>query len=74
MKRIESIDSLFWLLKEPMINGAHLEFLDTCGLSNDVFIKSKIATLGRLINVTGSNFKNVENVVTSLGIKSVQIV
>lgn len=57
MKRTESTDSLFWLLEEPLIYGARLDIPNICGLLNGAFIKSKIVTLGRLINVTGPVLK-----------------
>jgi len=74
VKRIESTSSLFWLLKEPLIYGSRLDILGACGTMSANFIKSKITTLGCLINVVGSGFEKVEDLAVLLGVRSMRIV
>ncbi len=72
-QRAPSMNSLFWLLNEPIIHGARLDISagdHTFPGLNNLLCKSKTTTLSHLLKVAGPNFMNTEQVAFHLGICS----
>lgn len=71
LQRTPCMESLFWLLNEPIVHGARLDIsiVDFFfpGLNN-LLCKSRITTLGLLLNVAGPNFSNTERVASHPGV------
>lgn len=71
VKKPETTDSLFWLLEEPLINGARLDILSTSSTLTELFIHAGIINLKKLVNFVGAGFTDVEEVTAFLKTKSV---
>lgn len=62
VKRTESTSSLFWILKEPLIDGSHLDTSGASGTMTTAFIRSKVITLGCVIKLADPSFRKVADV------------
>ncbi len=76
-QRNETTLSLYWLLEEPLINGARFDLSnESCSFHglNAVLQKSQIFTFGRLIHVAGLDFERTEEVAFCLKVRSLRTV
>lgn len=60
LQRATTTDSLYWLLKEPLIHGA--------------LLMSGLTILEHLVDLAGPNLQNTDGVAAHLGLRSIQIV
>lgn len=68
--------SLYWLLKEPLVYGSRLDVsTDVCipGFSRSL-ISSGIFTLEKVLEITGTDFKNEDTLAQRLGFRSVRVI
>lgn len=70
--KFENINSLFWLLEEPLINGARLDVMSTSSTFTGLFIQAEITTLKKLVTLVGAELANAEEVTACLKMKSVR--
>ena len=72
-KEEEEDVSLHWLLSEPVINGARLDI--TCGTPalNARLCQTGVITLYELVDICGPKLKNVEGMVTQMGLRSMRV-
>ena len=72
-KEEEEDVSLHWLLSEPVINGARLDI--TCGTAafNARLCQTGTVTLHELVDICGPKLKNVESMVTRMGLRSMRV-
>lgn len=68
----ETTNSLFWLLEEPLINGARLDVISTSSTFTELFIRAGITVLKKLVFLAGAGLVNVEEVTACVKIKSVR--
>ncbi len=76
-QRNETTLSLYWLLEEPLINGARFDLSnESCSFHglNAFLQKSQIFTFGRLIHVAGLDFERTEEVAFCLKVRSLRTV
>ena len=64
---------LHWLLSEPVFHGARLDI--TCGTApfNARLCQTGTITLHELVDICGPKLKNVENMVTRVGLRSMRV-
>jgi len=72
VKKSESTNSLFWLLEEPMVNGARLDVMSTSSTFTELLIQAEITTLRKLVTLAGAELANAEEGTACLKMKSVR--
>uniref|UniRef100_A0A3B5PV23 Reverse transcriptase domain-containing protein n=1 Tax=Xiphophorus maculatus TaxID=8083 RepID=A0A3B5PV23_XIPMA len=74
LHRPDKNNSLYWLLEEPLICGARLDVSDNAvpGFS-EVLSESRTVTLRQLIQASGPDFDNAQEVASVIGIRSVRL-
>ncbi|KAL7378437.1 hypothetical protein ABVT39_013641 [Epinephelus coioides] len=72
-ERLKKCDSVFWLLREPVVHGTRLR----CEAEPTVLQKlceARIVTLGRVVEVCGPHLDDATGLTSRLGIRSVRVV
>ncbi len=70
-----SSDSLFWLLKEPVLYGTRFNVEHLIGsFVAQRFISAGTVTLKQVFDLTGPNLSNAEKLATHIGVRSIRIV
>uniref|UniRef100_A0A3B5R4A8 Reverse transcriptase domain-containing protein n=1 Tax=Xiphophorus maculatus TaxID=8083 RepID=A0A3B5R4A8_XIPMA len=71
LHRSNTNDSLYWLLEEPLVCGARLDVADSTvpGVAG-MLSRAGTVTLQHLIQVAGPDFENVQEVASTLGVRS----
>lgn len=72
IKRPENDTSLFWLLEEPLVKEARLDITDQVPNLSQRLCDTQTVKLGHMINVAGSELKDIVAVASLLGQKSLQ--
>ena len=74
-ERLEHRDSFYWLLREPVVHGGRLDTPCWVGLAlTELFYRTRILTLGSVVDIAGFDLNNTAALAASLGIRSVRII
>lgn len=70
-----SSDSLFWLLREPVLYGTRFNVEHLTGsFMAQCFISAGTVTLKHVFDLTGPNLSNAEKLASHIGVRSIRIV
>ncbi len=72
-ERLKNCDSLFWLLKEPVVYGSRLRCAAEPTLLQRM-CEARVLTLGQVVEVCGPHLDNAAGLASRLGIRSVRVV
>lgn len=74
-ERLMQTDSLYWLLREPMVYGGRLDTPCWAGPAvTEVFCRAGILTFGSVVNFAGPNLDNAAALAAGLRVRSVRII
>lgn len=76
VQKKRTVNSLFWLLQEPLISGSHLDLSKELGYSviEENLLNSGISTIGHVQRIAGTDFKDVQSMTEQLGVRSTRLV
>ena len=75
LKPSQTINSLHWLLQEPLICGSRLDVCDRAGPGlSEALRRSKMTTLKQLVETAGPSLSNIEAMGSVMGVRSARLV
>lgn len=71
-----TLNSLYWLLQEPLFFGSRLDLSKEMGYSviEEDLLNSGISTIGHVQHIAGTDFKDLNSMTERLGVRSTQLV
>ncbi|KAF7641685.1 hypothetical protein LDENG_00274840 [Lucifuga dentata] len=74
-QRLDQTDSLYWLLREPVMFGGRLNVPDRMGASlSKMFCAAGILNLGHVVDLTGPALDNPATLAAHLGVRSLRLI